>query len=59
MKLDVKGWPEGAYRVLLAGISRPAGVFWRGAEAESRYLEEARALIVTVREDGLLEGALE
>jgi len=59
LKLEVGGWPEGSYRVLLAGIPRPTGVSWRGAEAESRYLEEARALIVTVNGAGLLEVAFE
>ena len=55
LTLAVQAWPENEYHVLLTRVDKaPAKVVWNGMEVTSRYLDSARALIVTLKGSGTL-----
>ena len=56
LKLTVTAWPVGEYRVLVTRVGKaPQKVLWNGTAVTPRYLEPARAMIVTLKGSGTLE----
>ncbi|MCK5850210.1 MAG: hypothetical protein KAH23_04785, partial [Kiritimatiellae bacterium] len=58
IQLKIDAWPENEYKVLITGVAaKPGKVSWNDKDLKSQYLEKAKALIVTLRGDGILSVA--
>jgi hypothetical protein len=54
--LHITTWVEGDYRVLLTRVPRaPSSIKWNGEEVEGRFLEEAKAVVIPLKGNGILE----
>ncbi len=55
IRLTIDAWPETEYRVLLTqAAAAPGAVRWNGKEMKGDYLQEAKALILSLSGDGVL-----
>jgi len=55
-RLNINTWVDGDYRALITRLPRPpSSVPWNGKPVEARFIEEAKAVVITLKGDGTLE----
>ena len=56
LKLTVTAWPEGEYRVLITRVGKaPEKAVWNGVVVTPRFIDDAHAVILSLKGSGTLE----